>query len=194
MIEENGGGFKGKHHSEESKNAMREKLKGRQFSEEHRLKQSMNNARKQKVVMLDKDTFNYIDEFDSMALACNWLKENTIYKKAKSGEISSVCSNKKRSAYGYRWMYYDEYMNNNYTIETCHGNSKKVICLNNNKLFNSIELASEYAKINHTGISACCLGRQITSGKHPITKEPLKWVYYEDYVELNKNKDLKVAN
>ena len=54
--------------------------------------------------------------------------------------------------------------------------SKKVICTTTNKIFSSIKEAGIF--YNTRKISDCLHGRQKTAGKHPITKEPLKWEYY----------------
>lgn len=70
-----------------------------------------------------------------------------------------------------------------------HNNAvmKLVICLNNQKIFNSIKEASKYYKIkNSSSISACCKGKRKSAGKHPETYEPLRWIYYNDYLQLNK--------
>jgi group I intron endonuclease len=194
MIEKTGGGgFKGKHHSEESINAIKDKMKGREFSEEHKSKISENSYRKQKVVMFDKYTGEYLKEFDSMTIACTWLIENKIHKKPKSGEISNVCRRERKSAYGYAWAYYEDYNSGKYNIKKKQ--KEEVICLNNSKVFNNIKLAMEYYLIGYSGIWACCNGTQKTSGKLENGTK-LKWMYYDDYLELNneEKEDLKVAN
>lgn len=63
---------------------------------------------------------------------------------------------------------------------------KKVICLNNNQIFDSQMLAAEWAGLkNSTPISRCCNGERKTAGKHPITKERLRWSFYEIKEENN---------
>lgn len=59
-------------------------------------------------------------------------------------------------------------------------NNKKIICLNTGQIFNSIQEASNWCKVHNSGISKCLKGIQKTAGKHPITKQPLKWQYYND--------------
>ena len=55
---------------------------------------------------------------------------------------------------------------------------KKVMCITTGEIFSSINEASKKYNINNKGaISFCCKGKQHTAGKHPITKEPLKWKY-----------------
>lgn len=55
---------------------------------------------------------------------------------------------------------------------------KKVICLNNNMIFNSIADATKFAGLKNT-INIChvCNGKQKTAGKDPITREKLRWSY-----------------
>lgn len=57
----------------------------------------------------------------------------------------------------------------------------KVVCLNNGEIFNSIVDAENHYNIQN--ISGCCIGQIKSAGKHPITKEKLKWMYYEDYLK-----------
>jgi len=56
-------------------------------------------------------------------------------------------------------------------------NSKKVICLTTNKIFNSILEASKEYKTNKSSISKCCKGKMKSAGKHPETGEKLIWEY-----------------
>lgn len=61
---------------------------------------------------------------------------------------------------------------------------KKVVCLNNNKVFISVLEASKYANLKSaSSISRCCSGERKTAGKDPITKERLKWAYYNEEKE-----------
>ena len=57
--------------------------------------------------------------------------------------------------------------------EFCH---KKVICLNDNKIFDSLTEASNYYKISKTSISDVCKGKY----KHTHN---LYFRYYEDYLK-----------
>ena len=60
----------------------------------------------------------------------------------------------------------------------------KFVCLNTKEIFNDIASAIKFANLkSKAGIYACCVGEQNFAGKHPITREPLKWMYYKDYIE-----------
>lgn len=62
-------------------------------------------------------------------------------------------------------------------------NSKKVICLTTNKIFNCIREAGEFYNIkSHSHITSCCKGKRTYCGKLP-NGEPLQWMYYEDYLK-----------
>ena len=97
---------------------------------------------------------NHIDE--NKANNCAWNLE--------------WCDNKYNANYGHR--------NNN--IKENHGRIRKVICINTGKIFNSAKEAAYFInQINGGHIIDCCKGKRKTTGKDPITKEPLKWRYYD---------------
>lgn len=56
---------------------------------------------------------------------------------------------------------------------------KKVICLNNLKIYNSAVEASKATGAEHSKICATCRGKRHSSGVDPITKEPLMWEFYD---------------
>ena len=60
-----------------------------------------------------------------------------------------------------------------------HTNKIKVICLNNNKIFNSMSEAARWCNLKDNGksIKACCIGAQKTAGSSPFTGERLKWSF-----------------
>lgn len=97
--------MQGKNHSIHAKEKISMAMKNRIISDDTRQKMSQNHPRKQSVIMIDKNTDIEIMTFDSMKLASEWIKENTNYQKAKSSEISSVCNGRKKSAYGFKWVY-----------------------------------------------------------------------------------------
>lgn len=63
-----------------------------------------------------------------------------------------------------------------YLKEGKSNNSKKVICINTGKVFDSIKEAKEWS-IGGSKISEACLNKRKTAGKHPVTGEKLKWEY-----------------
>ena len=51
-------------------------------------------------------------------------------------------------------------------------------CINNNKTFDSIKDAKDWA-LESTNIAMCCRGERNSAGKHPITGERLRWEYVD---------------
>lgn len=104
--------------------------------------------------------------------------------------ISQCCRGKSSYAGIYndirlQWVYYEDYIKNNFVIPQIYNNCKKVICITTKKIFNSLKDAGDYYKCDSGDISRCCRGIKKTCGKHPITGEPLHWMYLSDYEELN---------
>ncbi|MEQ7790770.1 hypothetical protein [Staphylococcus nepalensis] len=61
--------------------------------------------------------------------------------------------------------------------------TRKVICLNNSIVFETMKAAAMFANLEyHNNIMKVCRGKRKHAGKHPETGEPLKWMYYEDYI------------
>ena len=58
--------------------------------------------------------------------------------------------------------------------------AKKVICLNNMKIFNTTVDAANYANTSDSMIQQCCSEKSMlkTAGNDPITNERLQWEYY----------------
>lgn len=58
---------------------------------------------------------------------------------------------------------------------------KRVLCLNTGEIFNCMMDAARWCGLsNSSSIGKCCMGHQLTAGKHPITKERLKWKYLDE--------------
>lgn len=128
-----------------------------------------------------------------------------------SANISQCCKLNKKSAgkvNGKRavWMFYDEYLkasnddlmkvlkhseledrsgiNNHMHNKTGykHHGSKKVIRLNDFKIFaNAVEAYKEVGLNHPSKINACCRGERKSAGK--INGEKATWQYYEDYLK-----------
>lgn len=62
-------------------------------------------------------------------------------------------------------------------------NKKSVICLENNKIFESCREAYLWLGYNIDGhsIQDNCKGITQSAGKHPVTKEKLHWMFYDEY-------------
>lgn len=110
--------------------------------------------------------------------------------------IISNCCKRQVSFGGYYngekqiFMYYDEYIKlteeeiKNYIPKEnkCY---KKVVCLNTLEVFGKMENAAKWCGLKYShDIGNCCRGKRKHAGKHPVTGEPLRWMYYEDYIKL----------
>ena len=85
-----------------------------------------------------------------------------------------------------KWCNYNPKYNMSQTYKKAiKKTSKKVICLNNKQIFVSLSQATHRTGINN--IYKCCKGKTTYSGKDPITKEKLHWMYYDEYIEKYNN-------
>ena len=113
----------------------------------------------------------------------------------KDSGISMCCSDKQKSAGKdsktddpLRWMFYDEYLIKNQTIGwyndymSTHSYNGKIICLTTGEIFNTQVEAGEIYHINRRKISMCCNNKIQFVGRHPITEEPLRWMFYNEYI------------
>ena len=88
------------------------------------------------------------------------------------------CDRKYNINYGTRAQKFSEKMKGK-NKGSKHPSSRKVQCITTGKKFDSIKEAGEYYKIFPNNISYCCQGKYRYAGKHPITKEKLKWKYID---------------
>lgn len=66
-------------------------------------------------------------------------------------------------------------------------NYNKIVCINTKEIFYSAVEASARYMVNSSGVIKCCKGMRRSAGKHPVTREPLKWMYYNEYYELSQD-------
>ena len=61
----------------------------------------------------------------------------------------------------------------------------EVICLNTYEVFPSSQRAGEFYKVDRSQILKVCKNtpKYNTAGKHPVTNERLRWMYYKDFIE-----------
>lgn len=205
------GYWTGKHLSEVHKNKLSDLAKGRRHSP--KTLEKLKKIRKGRTPNTSKVIcLNNLELFNTIKDAK--LKYNCF-------NISACCNGKVKSCGRDKngiplvWMYYEDYLkSNDITIknklnnsikinrdyENISGvnnyNSKKVICLTTNKIFNTAIEASKYYKCNNISIGQCCKGKYKSSGK--LSEGiPLKWMYYDEYIKQNKllihNKNLEQA-
>lgn len=142
------------------------------------------------IIQMDLDGITVYQRFENASDAARYCGKNDC------GSILDCCKGKRKSAYGFKWQFCDI----NYYVEKKDyipdakllKQKRKVICINNNKIFNTLKDAQEYAGLASSGqIIESCKRNKVTqkfikhAGKDPNTKERLTWMYYEDYLNLN---------
>lgn len=80
-----------------------------------------------------------------------------------------------------QWMYYDEFLE--YGSEHIEIIDKRIICLNNGLVYDSMADAERKTGICHSNIGQCCMGK--TSYAGVIDGEKMVWQYYKNYIEGN---------
>lgn len=63
--------------------------------------------------------------------------------------------------------------------------ARSVICISTNEKFNSISEAGLKYNLHTSNINIACNNIYKSAGKHRITGESLKWMYYEDYLKAS---------
>lgn len=56
-------------------------------------------------------------------------------------------------------------------------NAKPILCINTGQIFPSGREASDWCGTSRNNITRCARGERPSAGKHPITKDKLKWRY-----------------
>lgn len=143
------------------------------------------NPKSQKVICLnDKKIYHSIYEATK-----NYNCSGTTITNFCKGIIT--CNDEELNGTYLQWQFYNEYLKyprellpKDYidNIKIFQVNKRKVICLNNNKVFEFIKDATEYAGLKtSSAICSCCRGNYKSAGKDSETGEPLRWMYYDDY-------------
>lgn len=60
--------------------------------------------------------------------------------------------------------------------------AKNVLCINTGVIFPSCREASEWCCVPRQNIHRCCVGKRPSAGKHPNSKEKLKWRYVSNEI------------
>ena len=131
------------------------------------------------------------------------LNTNEVFNSIKEAEdiyniknISGCCIGQIKSAGKHPktkeslvWRYYEDYINMSQddikmALDVKSKKLRKVICLNNMKVFDSLVDGAIYAGLkNASSISACFRNEQKYAGRHPDTGELLRWMPYDKYLK-----------
>lgn len=149
-----GGGSTGKM-AEESRLKMINSLKGRKHTEEE-LRKMSETHKGEKHPMFGKHPSSETRKKMSESQKALWTDD-------KRQEVSDRFKGKKKTEESVR--------------ASAEKHQKRIFCIELNKEFDSIKSAAEEIGITYSGISCVLHGTQKSAGKHPITGEPLHWVF-----------------
>lgn len=128
------------------------------FEVKEKIKQTLSK----KVVQLSKKDNSLINTYDSLINTYDSLIDAEKQTGISSKHISRCCLKQRKSTKGYHWMFYEDYLNNGFNIGDTQ--TKKVICVEKNKIFNSIKEASDFIGVSPASVCNCCKGKTKTSG------------------------------
>ena len=156
---------KGRHHSDEAKKRLSEAHKGRPKSEEF---------------------CKNLSDVKSIPVIC--IETKTVYKSATAAgkelgidnsSISKCCRGDSKGAGGFHWMFAEDY-NEDIEIDllekTRSIQHRRVMCVDNGKIYDTILSAATDVGVHDSEISACCRGKINSAGG-------LRWLYLEDATE-----------
>lgn len=91
------------------------------------------------------------------------------------------------------WRYIEDYdSNEDYTYD--NNTIKKIICLETKQIYNKIVEACRYYNISDTSISCNLRGKNSFAGRDKITKMPLHWMYYDEYLDASEKDIQNIIN
>ena len=184
------GGNKNKTHCDESKIKMSKASKKKWNNPEYAnpLRKKMkevhggkNNINAKKVICINTN-----EVFETMTEAANKYSLNM-------KNISQVCAGEKATTRGLQFAYYEE--NKEYKLKEInpktkgnHPCARKIICINNGVVFDSVISASEHFNIKYTNLHQVVLGVNTTASG--VDGELYQFAYYEEGKEY-KLKEVK---
>ncbi len=173
----------GKQHSDETKEKMSRAKMGKYVGG--------NNPYARKIYCVELDRI-----YESLSMARKDIGNGCCISRALKNHTLTAGVDK-ITGKGLHWLYYEEYISiskeqlddiKNYVKEV---DKFKVVCVNTKEVFLNGKYASNWCGLKSTAnINACCNGLQKTAGKHPVTKEPLIWVKYLDYIKIHNESTL----
>ena len=187
------GGTNGKIYDEEVKRKMSEShkgkpspTKGKKLSEEHKRKTSESLKGKPK----SEETKRKMSEARKGNKNPMYGKPHSEETKQKIGEaMKGKMAGKKHPQYGKQHSEETKQKISESQKGSNNPMARSVICLETKQVFDTIKEAYEW--LGKGSIIDNLRGRSKYAGKHPITKEPLHWMYLDEYEMLTKEKELK---
>lgn len=170
--------------TEETKDKIRKKAIGRKMSDEFKEKCRINNIgrkateetkNKMSKSQLGKHGIktNQYDLEGNFIKTWNSAREASKYYNIDEGNITQCCRKRSKSCNGFIWRYYnDKEKIKKYFIKKT---TKKVVCINNNVIYNSIKEASEKLNVSRNKISLIC-----NNHKKYKSVKGLRFKFYEE--------------
>ena len=159
--------FYGKHHSEETKQKIREANSGKHLTEEH--KQKLREANKGKC---------HTDETKKKIGEANYGKKHPFHNRHHSEET------KQKMSKSHKGKHHSE--------ETKKNMGKKIICITTNKVFDTIKESMDFYRVDKSSICECCKGKRKSAGKLKDGTK-LQWMNYEEYLKQQNKDNTEVA-
>ena len=116
--------------------------------------------------------------------------EGAKYYGIKRESVRDCCSKRQYSCnnkdgINLKWMYYDEYLKNGYTTLDAPDNNKKVICLETNKIYNSLSDTANDFNVSPSTISNCCSLNCLSITKNNIKYHFMLYEYFLKYGKID---------
>ena len=121
------------------------------YSDESKKKMSDSCKTKKKIICLETQ-----EVFES-------AKEIERLKGFANTNIIACCKGKLHTAYGYTWLYYDDY-EQGINQHTKDKRTHSVVCIELNRTFPTISAAEKELGVYHSNIVRCCQGKLKTTG------------------------------
>lgn len=106
------------------------------------------------------------------------IKDCSLRLGLDGSSITKVCKNKQSHTKGYHFMYEKDYVNNPIPTFKSLEHVRRIICLNDKRIYNSIREAGRVYNLDFSGISKVCRGKNRSIKGY-------RFAYIEDYEKQN---------
>lgn len=178
--------------TEEARKNISNALKGRTFSKEHC--DNIKKAQKKYYLTHIPATSRVVICLNTKERFVNAKEANKKYPSADASALHECCKGrhlscgKDENGIHLVWAYEEDYKKlseddikekliNVGGKASGKSQSKPVLCITTNIIFNSLKEAAQYYKTSISNLNGCLKGRQKTAGKDPETNKPLYWAY-----------------
>lgn len=85
------------------------------------------------------------------------------------------------------WAYLEDYNNmteNDIQEKLIGAYTKKIVCITKNLLFLTSKDVSEWVGVSVSAVTKCCTKATKSCGIDKDTNEPMRWMYYDEYIKI----------